>query len=54
VQLRREARQELLAESQKHPASQLLRQIPRLGPIRVALLNRLKGLYRSWAAGPRG
>jgi transposase len=38
VQLRREARQELLAESQKHPASQLLRQIPRLGPIRVALL----------------
>jgi transposase len=38
VQLRREARRELLAESQKHPASQLLQQIPRLGPIRVALL----------------
>jgi transposase len=38
MQLRREARQELLAESQRHPASQLLREIPRLGPIRVALL----------------
>jgi transposase len=37
VELRREARRELLAESQKHPASELLRQIPRLGPIRVAL-----------------
>jgi len=36
--LRREARQELLVESRKHPASTLLRQIPWLGPIRVALL----------------
>jgi transposase len=36
--LRREVRQELLAESHKHPASALLRQIPWLGPIRVALL----------------
>ena len=36
--LRREARRELLTESQKHPAHQLLRQIPRLGPIRVALI----------------
>ena len=36
--LLREARQELLAESRKHPASTLLRQIPWLGPIRVALL----------------
>jgi hypothetical protein len=36
--LRREARQELLAESRKHPANSLLRQIPWLGPIRVALL----------------
>lgn len=36
--LRREARQELLAESRKHPATSLLRQIPWLGPIRVALL----------------
>jgi len=38
AQLRREARKELLAESEKHPASQLLREIPRLGPIRAALL----------------
>jgi hypothetical protein len=38
VQIRREARRELLAESQKHSATPLLRQIPRLGPIRVALL----------------
>ena len=36
--LHRQARQELLAESRKHPASTLLRQIPWLGPIRVALL----------------
>jgi transposase len=36
--IRREVRAELLAESQKHPAHQILRQIPRLGPIRVALL----------------
>ena len=38
AQIRRETRRELLAESQKHPANQLLRQIPRLGPVRVALL----------------
>ena len=37
--LRREARQELLAESRKHPAASLLHQIPWLGPIRVALLT---------------
>jgi transposase len=36
--LRREARRELLAESAKHPANALLRQVPWLGPIRVALL----------------
>jgi len=36
--LRREARQEWLLESRKHPASALLRQIPWLGPIRVAIL----------------
>jgi transposase len=36
--IRRETRRELLAESRKHPASQHLQQIPRLGPIRVALL----------------
>jgi transposase len=36
--LRREARRELLAESRKHPANTVLRQVPWLGPIRVALL----------------
>ena len=36
--MHREARQELLSESRKHPASTLLRKIPWLGPIRVALL----------------
>ena len=36
--IRRGVRAELLAESQKHPAHLLLRQIPLLGPIRVALL----------------
>ena len=36
--LRRQARQELLAESRKHPANSVLRQVPWLGPIRVALL----------------
>ena len=36
--LRREARQELLTESRKHPAHSLLRQVPWLGPIRIALL----------------
>jgi hypothetical protein len=38
VQIRREARQELLRESRQHPAREVLSQIPRLGPIRVALL----------------
>ena len=38
VRIRREVRKELLAESHKHSASQLLGEIPRLGPIRVALL----------------
>jgi hypothetical protein len=36
--LRQEARQELLAESRKHPAARLLCQIPCIGPIRAALL----------------
>src|SRR6202011_59982 len=36
--LRQEVRRELLAESQKHPAMRLLRQIPAIGPIRAALL----------------
>src|SRR6266849_5262637 len=38
LQIRREARREVLTESRKHPAQELLRQIPRLGPIRVALV----------------
>jgi transposase len=38
VLLRKQARQELLAESQKHKAWKLLRSIPALGPIRVAVL----------------
>lgn len=36
--LRRQARQALLAESRKHPASRWLGAIPTLGPIRVAVL----------------
>ena len=36
--LRQEVRRELLAESRKHPAMRLLRQIPAIGPIRAALL----------------
>jgi transposase len=36
--LRQEVRRELLAESKKHPATKLLRQIPSIGPIRAALL----------------
>src|SRR5262249_22840856 len=36
--LRQQARCELLAESRKHSAVKLLRQIPSIGPIRAALL----------------
>jgi transposase len=36
--LRREVRRDLLAESRKHSATKLLRQIPCIGPIRAALL----------------
>jgi transposase len=36
--LRHQVRRELLAESKKHPATKLLRQIPAIGPIRAALL----------------
>ena len=36
--LRREVRPELLAESRKHKAAKLLRQIPSIGPIRAARL----------------
>jgi transposase len=38
IPLRKQARQELLAESKKHPAWKLLRSIPALGPIRAAML----------------
>jgi catechol 2,3-dioxygenase-like lactoylglutathione lyase family enzyme len=38
MKIRRQARRELLTESKKHAAQQLLRQILLLGPIRVALL----------------
>ena len=38
VLLRKQARQELLAEGKKHEAWKLLRSIPALGPIRVAVL----------------
>ena len=36
--LRQQVRRELLAESKKHKARKLLRQIPSIGPIRAALL----------------
>jgi transposase len=36
--LRQEVRRDLLAESKKHDATKLLRQIPSIGPIRAALL----------------
>ena len=36
--LRQQARQEMVAESQRHPAYKILRSIPSLGPVRVALL----------------
>jgi transposase len=46
-QLRREARHDLLRECRQHAASQLLRTIPWLGPIRVALLlARVQTPYR--------
>ena len=38
IRLRKQARQELLAESKKHQAWKLLRSIPALGPIRAAVL----------------
>ena len=54
--LRKEARRALLAESQKHTAHKLLRSIPYLGPVRVALLiallqtaHRFRGKRQLWA-----
>ena len=55
-QLRREARHDLLLECRKHGASKLLRSIPWLGPIRVALLlaqvqtpHRFRSKRQFWA-----
>jgi transposase len=36
--LRREAKMALLAESRKHPVSRILRPVPGLGPVRIAVL----------------
>lgn len=54
--LRRTLRPELLAESQKHKASKLLRQIPYIAPIRAAHFlalmqtpHRLRGKRQLWA-----
>jgi len=53
--LRQEARAALLAESRKHPAEKILRSIPTLGPMRVALLlailqtpHRFRGKRQLW------
>ena len=48
--LRREVRPELLAESRKHKAAKLLRQIPCIGPVRAARLIGLMQTPRSFAA----
>jgi transposase len=54
--LRQEVRRELLAESRKHPATNLPRQIASIGPIRAALLialiqtpNRFRTKRQLWA-----
>ena len=54
--LRQQMRRELLAESRKHPAVRLLRQIPAIGPIRAALLialmqtpHRFRSKRQLWA-----
>jgi transposase len=54
--LRQQARRDLLAESQKHNAPKLLRQIPSIGPIRAALLialmqtpHRFRSKRQLWA-----
>ncbi len=55
-QLRREARHDLMLECRQHPESKLLRSIPWLGPIRVALLigrvqtpHRFRSKRQFWA-----
>jgi transposase len=58
LELRREARTALLAESRKHPAEKILRTIPALGAVRVALLlailqtpYRFRGKRQLWNYG---
>src|ERR1700757_4097693 len=58
--LRRALRSELLAESRKHKASKLLRQIPCIGPIRAARLialmqtpHRVRSKRQLWWLGHR-
>ena len=55
-QLRRQARQELMAESQRHTVCQRLRTVPYLGPIRAAVLvariqtpHRFRSKRQFWA-----
>jgi transposase len=54
--LRQEARAALLAESRRHAAQKILRSIPALGPVRIALLipllqtpHRFRGKQQLWA-----
>ncbi len=49
--LRQEVRRDLLAESRKHSATKLLRQIPCIGPIRAALLIAL--IQEPWVCPAR-
>jgi len=59
--LRREVRREFLAESRKHKAAKLLRQIPCIGPIRAGLLialmqtpHRFRSKRQLWTYGGLG
>jgi transposase len=53
--LRQEVRRDLLAESRKHDATKLLRQIPCIGPIRAAQLVALIQMpHRFWTSGKSG
>ena len=56
LSLRHEARAALLAESRKHPTQKILRSIPALGPVRVAVLlailqtpHRFRGKRQLWS-----
>jgi len=50
--LRRNLRPEFVAESRKHKAAKLLRQIPCIGPIRAARLIALMQTAASGNSGP--